>query len=217
MKKAALPICIAAVLTAIILAVPHFVTKSIPTATPVTVAKIIFTDSVECDGVLIKNEETGVFAIQTYISEKDISKVSTGLKSEVRGDAFPEKVYSATVTDIAGAATQISAGNSTKTVVEVWLEVNDADEALKSGYTAKVKIIVGALQQKRLLPYNSVMQDDGGEYVYVLKNSTAVKRYIITGDELPDGIEVVSGLDMIEEVVKVDVPIEDEAVVTVQE
>lgn len=37
-------------------------------------------------------------------------------------------------------------------------------------------------------------QDDKGEFVYVLEDNTAVRRYIVTGQELAEGVEVKSGL-----------------------
>jgi hypothetical protein len=171
MKKLFIPVVLAAVLSAVILAYPSFYRKSIPAASPVTVEKIEYTDNVESDGVLLKNEENGVIFVQTNISEKDISKIYTGLVAEIRGDAFPDRVYSAKVTGIAGEADKIIVGNSVKTVVAVELEITDPDNTLKSGYTARVRIMAGTPREKRLLPYNSVIQDEGGEYVYVLKTA----------------------------------------------
>ena len=45
------------------------------------------------------------------------------------------------------------------------------------------------------MAYKAVRQDkDGTEYVYVFRDGVAVRKDIVTGLELSDGIEVLSGL-----------------------
>jgi multidrug efflux pump subunit AcrA (membrane-fusion protein) len=201
-RRIAICLLAAIVITIIILLIPDFVEKSIPTVEPVKVSKVSYTESVTTTGSIIKNEETGVICVQTFIPEKDISEIRTGLSASVRGTAFPDKTYEAQVIGIASNATKITIGNATKTVVEVWAQILDPDEVLKSGYTADITIVTGSPEHMRLLPYEAVNQDDGGEYIFVLKNGTAVKRYITIGSELPDGVEVISGLLENEEVIK---------------
>jgi hypothetical protein len=201
-RRIAICLLAAIVLTIIILLIPDFVEKSIPTVTPVKIAKVSYTKSVTTAGNIVKNEETGVICVQTFIPEKDISEIRTGLSASVTGTAFPDRTYDAEVIGIASSATKITVGNATKTVVEVWAQILNPDEVLKSGYTADITIITGSPEHMRLIPYEAVNQDDGGEFIYVLKNGTAVKRYIKVGSELPDGIEVISGLLENEEVIK---------------
>jgi multidrug efflux pump subunit AcrA (membrane-fusion protein) len=212
-------ICLAAasVVTALILLIPGLFMKSLPTALPVKIAKVSVTDSVTAEGNIFRNDETGIVSVQMFVDEKDISRVNCDLYAEVTGAAFPDVVYKAKIAGIASQAAKITTGTNVKTVVEVWAQILYPDEQLKSGYTATVKILTGAPERKRLLPYDIIGQDDGGEYIYVLKNGTAVKRYITTGDELPEGVEIVSGLDVKEEVISVPEDIEDGEAVLLSE
>jgi multidrug efflux pump subunit AcrA (membrane-fusion protein) len=216
-KRVIICLAVAIVLTVLILLIPGFFLKSIPTVSPVKVAKVNYTESVTADGNIYRDEETGAVSVQTFINEKDISHIKTGLKTEITGAAFPDKTYQATVIAIAGTAQKIVVANATKTVVEVWAQIDNPDDTLKSGYTASVKILTGSPEKKRLLPYDVVNQDEVGEYIYVLKGNTAVKRYIKTGDELPEGLEVISGLDENEEVIRVSDGVSDGAEVAVSE
>jgi multidrug efflux pump subunit AcrA (membrane-fusion protein) len=139
--------------------------------------------------------------VKTYIPEKDISRIKIGQEGVVTGTAFPDSIYKAQVIGIAEGAGKIIVGNATKTVVEVWSQILSPDKMLKNGYTATIEIVTGDTKRKRLIPYEAVNQDEDGTFIYVLKGSTAVKRYIETGEDLPDGIEVIAGLDENEEVI----------------
>ena len=45
-----------------------------------------------------------------------------------------------------------------------------------------------------MLPYSVIRQDEKGEYVYILQNGSSVRRDIVTGIELADKTDVVSGI-----------------------
>jgi hypothetical protein len=216
-KRIATCLLAAIVITIIILLIPDFFVKSVPTVEEVKIRKISFIESVTTTGSIIKNEETGVICVQTFIPEKDISGISTGLSATVTGTAFPDREYEAQVIGIASNASKITVGNATKTVVEVWAQILDPDELLKSGYTAEITIITGTSVNMRLIPYEAIAQDEAGEYIFVLKNNIAVKRYVTLGDELPDGVEVIAGLLENEEVIKVSEGVNDGDEVTFED
>jgi hypothetical protein len=200
-KRVTICLVTALILTVIILLIPGFMKKSLPTVSPVKIAKIDYTDTVLSDGEIFIDEGNGNFIVKTFIPEKDISRVKFGLRANVTGDAFPNETYEAEVIGIADGATKTFVGNATKTTVEVWLQILKPGQSLKNGYTTAVEIIAGETEKKRLIPYEAVSQDEQGTYIFVLKGNTAVKRYIKTGEDLPDGIEVISGLDENEDVI----------------
>jgi hypothetical protein len=200
-KRVSICLLVAIILTILILMIPGWMKESLPTANPVKIAKINVTDSVIADGEIFIDESNGNYIVKTFIAEKDISRVRIGQYGSVTGAAFPDSVFEAQVIGIAEGAAKITVGNATKTVVEVWSQILYPDKRLKDGYTSTIEIITGSPEKKRLIPYEAVSQDEGGEYIFVLKGSTAVKRYIKTGEDLPDGIEIVDGLDENEEVI----------------
>jgi hypothetical protein len=202
-KRALFCIGIAIALCILILYLPQLFIRSAPVAEQVFISKKQYQDIVTVDGNIFREPDSQTVSVQMFVPEKEISKIKAGQVAEIRGDAFPDKTYGARITSISPSATKITAGNITRTAVEVWAEIIGTDDTLKSGYSAYVTVKVGNSEEKRLLPYEAVDQDDIGEFVWIAENGKAAKRYIITGDELPDGIEVVAGLIAADEIIKI--------------
>ena len=150
------------------------------------------TDYVEASTGAVKTDAMLVTAV---VSESKISSVREGQKAEITGDGFENKSYTAYVSSIGKSAKKVTVGSSKVVVVDVVLEIENPDDALKSGFTAKVRLFTDEAQNVIVVPYSAVLQDDGGEYVYVYNDGKAVRRNIKTGRELENGFEAVSGLD----------------------
>ena len=205
-KFQAVLIACAVISAGVLLYLPKAVMKSIPAASPVKVQKLEFNDSADVTGSIVKNIGTGEYLIQTFVGEKEISAVKIGQAAEITGDAFPERLYNGEVKAIADTASKIQFGNTTRTMVEVTVLITDADDFLKPGYTANVSIKTSEPAVLTILPYEAVAQDNGGEYVYILQDGVALKRYIETGRELSQGVEVVSGITAFDSVITVSKP-----------
>jgi hypothetical protein len=201
-KRVLFCIAISIVLSVVLLLLPGIFKKATPVAEQVFISKKRYQDIVSVDGNIIREYRTDMINVQMFIPERDISKIKKGQIAEVTGDAFPDKTYTAEIVSISPSATKVTAGSVSKTVVEVYAEIIGADDSLKSGFTARVSIKVGESEEKRLLPYEAVDQDDYGEFVWIIDNGIAAKRYIVTGEELPDGIEVIAGLEATDEIIK---------------
>ena len=131
------------------------------------------------------------------VGEGDIRKVKVGQPAKLSGAAFDSDTYTATVREIAAAATRV--GNAA--VVEVTLAIDNPDAALRSGYTARADIAVGNVRDIIALPYTAILQDAGGEFVYVLDGGEVRRRDIVTGVELERETEIKAGLRMSDVVV----------------
>lgn len=128
------------------------------------------------------------------VSENVISKVQVGQVAVITGSGF-NKEYSGTVEEIAGEAKKEYVGTTQDTVVEVKIRFTDADDSIRVGYTAKVKILTSDEKTVRIVPYEAVMEDENNrEYVYVFNGGVAVRKDIQTGLELQDGVEVLEGV-----------------------
>jgi hypothetical protein len=103
-----------------------------------------------------------------------------------------------------------------ETVVEVVLRINNPDVVkisgnsgrtgesggiLRHGYSARADIKTAQPRTIHIIPYSAIMQDDIGEYVYIVHGNTATRRDILTGIELSRGAEVVAGLNVSDEVI----------------
>ena len=80
------------------------------------------------------------------------------------------------------------------TVVEIKISIDNPDDNLRAGYTANAKLMLSDSEIITVVPYAAVNQDDIGEFVYVLEDNTAVRRYVVTGKELSEGVEIKSGI-----------------------
>ncbi len=141
------------------------------------------------------------YGVRLFAGESDISKVSVGDTVEITGAGF-SGTYAACVTKIYPTATKKISGTATETVVELEAVLAHASDELKSGFSAKGRILVSQPASMVTVPYGSVRQDkDNVEYVYVFNDNRAVRRNITTGIELTDTVEVTSGLRSGESVV----------------
>lgn len=200
-KKAVWTIVICGALTAGLLAAPKLFGKEPPEAAVVNVSRIEYSDSVSASGTVFKNRIDGTAYIQTFIPEQDISGVKLGQTAEITGSAFPDKVYSGKVEKISDTAVQIQAGNLKQTAVEVKVAIDESGDELKQGYTANVKLITSEQSIMTVVPYEAVNQDGGGEYVYILRDGRAYKRYVETGRELSEGLELKTAIAENEEII----------------
>lgn len=194
MKKIICTAVVFAVTAAAVALIPDMLIESYPTARNVSVEKIEHTDKYELTGSIVKNTKDGGMYVRAYASEKEISRIFTGQKAEITGDAFPDCVYSGEVSYIADFASVKQLGNTAKTVIEIRVDIISPDERLKPGYTANTSIMLSEPEIMSVVPYDTVDYDDNGDFVYVLEDNKAVKRYVKTGQELAEGIEIISGI-----------------------
>lgn len=216
MKKYCILLSVTICLLIAAIAVPEVIIASMPTAETAKVQKIEHADYVNAKGDIFKTGSDSAF-VKVYISEKDISKVKEGLKTEITGDAFPGKTYNGIVDEIAGTATKQNLGSIQKTVVAVNIKLTDTDELIKAGYTADVKILTSEPDELDIVPYEAVNQDDSGEFVYVFNSGVAVRKDIETGRELSNGVEVVSGISEDDTLLKADDEIKEGQPVIIEE
>lgn len=138
----------------------------------------------------------GGTVVKINISEDDISKIKIGAEATVTVNALNNKIYPATVSNIADEAKKIVVGTTTKTVVEVTVTLKESDDDLKTGFSASVEIKTSEPISILLVPYDAVCQDENNvEFVYVYNNGKTVRRNIVTGHEFKEGVEVLSGLN----------------------
>ena len=130
------------------------------------------------------------------VSEVNVAKVKEGQRVSVSGSAFKGKKYTGTVSKIYPTARKQYVGTTQETVVDVLVSFDETDERIKSGFTVKAAIETSEKQQFGTLPYESIGQDEKGEYVFVYQAGKAFKRYIKTGKELPESVEVIEGIDV---------------------
>ncbi len=172
---------------------------------------------VNADGTIMTLSGTQPLTIQSYITENRISKINIGQKVDIASSAFGDLTYTGHVSSIADIATKEYNGTSQETVVEVTIAFDSFDaNVIKSGFTTNLKICVSDTREINIIPYEALFSDEFGEYVYIFENGCAKKCQVTTGVEIPEGIEVLSGIKSTDMIIYSDTNIKNGDYVTVE-
>lgn len=136
---------------------------------------------------------TDSLVLTSAVSELNIARIQPGQPVEFTLSAYPDDIFTGTVSKIAGSARSQYSGAVLETVVDVLISPDSTDPRLRSGLTADVRFQLSDPRKICVLPYNAIGQDEDGEYVYLLEDGAAVKHKIFTGAEFSDGTEVIKG------------------------
>lgn len=173
--------------------VPRRAESVIPTAEAAAAELSDYSPTVSAKGALIR--QGNLWLAVVAVSEADISEVEIGQRAELSGAALPDGVYKGTVSAVADTAYTLQSAGTPEIVVDVTVTVEEGDVSLlRSGYSVTAQLVTGEEREVIMLPYSVICQDDEGEYVYVLDNGSAARRNIVTGIELSDRTEIISGL-----------------------
>lgn len=161
--------------------------------------------------VVISDKE---FVVKVNLDEVDISKISLDMPVVVIPDAFLGKVVKGRIKKIAPSPRLIEKINT----FEVTIQLLPTNIDLRSEMFCDVVIISGLKKDVIKIPQEAIVNIEGHDYVFVIKNNIVSKRKITTGFRNPNEVEVLSGAKEGEEVV-LNPPLElkDKAQVVIKE
>lgn len=125
---------------------------------------------------------------KTFVNEIDISKVKPGQNVEVGIDAFPEKKFTGTVTEVANIGEQLR--NSSAKVFEVKIDINEFDSVMRPAMTTKNVIVTDIVENALFVPIECVHAMD--TISFVVTGNT--RRQVIVGRSNENEIIVFEGL-----------------------
>jgi len=129
------------------------------------------------------------------VPENEISNIKTGTKANVFISALNE-TFSGVIEEIGVVGDLISHTYKAK------IAINNSQLKIKPGMIATVKIERDTDPNKIIIPAQSILYDnDGKNYIFLAKNSKAIKQYIQTGKIANEGIEVINGLNENDELI----------------
>ncbi len=168
---------------------------------------------------------------QVEVSENDIISVSIGDKAEIEVDAYLDQIFTGTVTQIANSASNISSltGTSLNTdqvtnfIVKIRMDATSYKQLnskypFRPGMSASVEIFTNKKDDIIAVPIMSVTtrakndekkksrkeadeEEEIEEVVFVVENDTLSRVKVTTGIQDDEYIEIVSGLNVDQEVV----------------
>jgi membrane fusion protein (multidrug efflux system) len=124
-----------------------------------------------------------------YVPEHEMAKINKNQPAEIKVDALPGKSFKAHVERISPIVDPAT-GTFKVTVV-----IDDKNEKLKPGMFGRVKIVYDTRLSTKMIPKAAVMSEDQTQTVFVVRDSLAYKKVIVTGYVNGINIEVLEGLD----------------------
>jgi RND family efflux transporter MFP subunit len=123
------------------------------------------------------------------VAEKYSKEVVVGTSARIKVDAFPERVFTASVYSIYPAL------NEQTNTIQAEIRLNNDELLLKPGMFARVTLITKQKDAAVVIPRDVVL---GGKidpyYVYVVNNNIAHKKFVQIGITQADKYEIVDGL-----------------------
>jgi multidrug efflux pump subunit AcrA (membrane-fusion protein) len=158
---------------------------------------------------LIELPDLSGLKASVQINEVDISKVTKGLKAEVKPDAFSDSVYSAEVMTVANLAINKDRNSKIK-VFPVDILISNPGKTLLPGLTVSCRIIIDQIDNVMFIPIEAVHSTPENDFTYVQTASGFEKRDLILGQTNTDYVIVQEGLRSTDKVALIDPFVKDE-------
>ena len=126
--------------------------------------------------------------IVTYVPERFVGSVNVGLKANVTLDAFPDEIFTATVTEVSPVL------DASSRTVEVTLAPDARDSRIRVGMFATVRIIIREVSGVVAVPPAALTTYYGTDVVYVVENGVALRREVVTGMSSSEAVQIISGV-----------------------
>jgi len=135
--------------------------------------------------------------LNSYISEKYMSYIKLGLDAEITFEAYEDLVFHGKVIEISPVL------DSDSRTLEITISLDDNDSnVVKSGMFGSIKLITEVKENIISIPSSALSSGDEGYFVYVVSSDNkAVLTYVETGLEIDGRVEIVSGLNLGDQVV----------------
>ena len=151
-------------------------------------------------GVLFQIESLDNMEITTSIKEVDIANVKVGQRVEIKTDGTGDEITQGEVVSVSPSAkkgdvvqtksgTQ-SQGTSSDATFEAKIKINDMNENMKSGMSARVNIITSEKSDIYAVSSDSIVQNEDNKVIYVAeKSGEKPNEYIIKELPINTGLE----------------------------
>jgi len=143
---------------------------------------------------IISIPDPSVMKVEVKIHETWIDKVQPGQKADITIAAFPDQTFTGEVLKKAPLADQEDWFNPDHKVYSTDVRLDGAHDSIKTGMTAKVKVIIDQLKDVLIVPIQSVVSSEGKKLCYCLTDIGTQKREVETGSFNDDFVEIKKGL-----------------------
>lgn len=146
----------------------------------------------------VLDPETMYFEVA--VSEVEVPKLKVGQEVSVEIDAFENYPVRGQITYIGYTSVTTSTGG---TAYPVEVELPQAiEKQLRVGMNGDAEFVIRQKDSVLTLPLTAIVEDDGGDFVWVVRNGKAKKTNVKTGISSINDIEIMEGLSGDETVIE---------------
>lgn len=158
--------------------------------------------------VIMRIADTGTKQIIAKVDETDIGKIKVGQDATFTVDSYTNKTFTAHVSKISQTdttyswdttnTTSSSAASSASVIYYyVTLNVDDPNDDLRLGMTARVDISTSQKENALVVPIAALKTNNSGSYVVVVHDDGSTENVMVqTGIYSDDYVEITSGLSV---------------------
>ncbi len=164
--------------------------------------------------------DTSGFEVEATVDEYDIANIQVGQPAVVKFEATGDEEFEGTVSFVSLASeSSISSAESTTAALtsstssstatyKIKITLNEVDERMRVGMTAKASVVLDSVENVFAAPYDCVQQDEDGNYFITKLDDDGTETNItvtrglesdyyveISGDGLEDGMTVEAVVD----------------------
>lgn len=149
-------------------------------------------ESVQAEDIVFEMAAMDRLVLRPLVSERDVVHISAGESVRLRFDALPALELDGRVARVFPAADP----GSRLVPVEVALPESAADQGVRPGFLARIRLNVDRRVDVLAVPAAAIGEDGSVRYVYVISEDHLERREVITGvtrgqwTQIEDGLEV---------------------------
>ena len=129
------------------------------------------------------------WVVKLSLADRDIVRFRIGDSAVVEMDALPGISFPAEISELGTFADPVTGTFSAE------LMIRETDPAFRSGFIARTRIFPSDMVSGWFLPFEAVHEIDNGKgYAYVIEGTKAVKKMVLTGDLVRNGIILYEGV-----------------------
>ena len=146
------------------------------------------------DAKILEIADLDSMVVRVDIPEIDRTKVREGMSVNMSFDAYPDKVITGKIYEIAKISKTTKAGTFFEAFIE-FIDLEDIDISNIYGLNADVEIITEGKENVLIVPNDFIYEENGEQFVYRMTGENNIEKIIVeTGISDLNYTEVLSGL-----------------------
>lgn len=138
----------------------------------------------------VVNPDTVYFKAE--VNELDVIKIKKGQKVKIKLDAYPTETFDGIVSVVAFASTISSTGGN---VYKIRVSLpNNSEMKFRLGMEGSADIVLSTIDSALIAPLGAVINNDNGNFVWVVENGKAHKKTVKIGASSVDTIQILEGV-----------------------